>query len=456
MKTAPLSGTSQSLRRRLMVAIYLSVLLLWLVTGWLSYTRAQHEAEELLDGHLAQTGHLLLAVLHDSEPEIVSLAARLATVRGSPGNIYEPPLEFQVGLASGLVLARSQDAPQLPITGREGYLDILRGDEAWRLLNLSSPDHRYRVQVSQAIGLRDRAALEVATQVVLPLGLLLPVVLLFVYLSIRRGLLPLDKLARAVATRSPDNLSPLADVAVPTEVEPLVASLNHLFDRVAQALESERRFTADAAHELRTPLAALRVQAQVARLSRQAPMRDKALQQVLDGVDRADHLVSQLLRLARLDPQRAPEHMDRVSLRALVEEVVGTEPGAATQEARPIELDLPAADACVQGDAELLGIALRNLLDNARRYAGADGPVTIAARRSAAGGELWVRDRGPGVSIAELARLGQRFFRGTNQLQEGSGLGLAIVRRIAELHGARLVLGNRPEGGFEAGIVGLE
>jgi two-component system sensor histidine kinase QseC len=437
-----------------MIAVYISVLLLWAFTGWLSYSRAQHEAEELMDGHLAQTAHLLLALVEDNDAQVENLAARLAGVRGSE-NVYEPALEFQFGLADGTLLARSRDAPRLPIRGAAGYSDILRGDEAWRLLNVSSDDGRYRVQVSQAIGLRDRAALEVAGQIVLPLALLLPALLLFIYVSIRRGLRPLDNLARAVSARTPDNLSPLVDVTVPSEVQPLVAELNTLFDRVAQVLDDERRFTADAAHELRTPLAALKVQAQVALLSSQAPMRQKALQQILGGVDRADRLVEQLLRLARLDPQRQLEHAGRVELGTVIREGIGL---AATRHvAAPgaVRLDLPAGECTARGDAELLGMAVRNLVDNALRYAGVNGQVRVTVEPHDGSFDLWVLDRGPGVPEAELSRLGQRFFRGRDHLEEGSGLGLAIVQRIAELHGAQLRLGNRPGGGFKAGIVGL-
>jgi two-component system sensor histidine kinase QseC len=455
MSRAPPVQRSPSVRRRLMVAVYVSVLLLWVLTGWLSYTRAQHEAEELMDGHLAQTGHLLLAIVHDNEKHIESLAQRLASVRGSPGNVYEPALDFQIGLADGTLLARSRDAPRLPILGATGYSDILRGEESWRLLNISSDDGRYRVQVSQAIGLRDRAALEVAGQVILPLALVLPALLLFIYVSIRRGLRPLDTLARAVSARTPDNLGPLADVTVPGEVRPLVTELNTLFDRVAQALESERRFTADAAHELRTPLAALKVQAQVAMLSSQAPMRQKALQQILGGVDRADRLVEQLLRLARLDPQQQLEHASPVALAPMIREVVAlAETGHAATEGA-VQLDLPPGGCTVRGDAELLGIAVRNLVDNALRYAGQHGVVRIAVEPNAERFDIWVCDSGPGVSEAELPGLGQRFYRGRNQLEEGSGLGLAIAQRIAELHGAQLRLANRAEGGFKAGIVGL-
>lgn len=454
----PASGASlaRSLRWRLIATICGAMLLIWLVTGWLSYSRARHEAEELLDGSLALTGHLLLAIMQDNEAQFADLVSRLATVRGARDDIYEPPLEFQVGRGDGAILARSFDAPELPILGVPGYSDIIRHDEAWRVLNVISADGRYRIQVSQDISLRDRAALEVAGQTVLPLLVILPLLILLIYFSVRGGLRPLDRLARDVSARTPDNLAPLSGRGVPTEARPLVTAINRLFTRVGHALDSERRFTADAAHELRTPLAALKVQTQVALRSRDAPMRDKALQQINCGVDRAGHLVEQLLRLARLDPQQRLEKPVSVSLQVVIREAMGMVTGAAGHVDRRVVEALPDVDVAVLGDPELLRIAVRNLLDNAVRYTRAGDSIRIALQRTRDEVTLAVQDSGPGVSEEVASRLGERFFRAGDSSTEGSGLGLAIVARIAELHGARLSAGNHAEGGFVARIEGLK
>ncbi|THF61051.1 two-component sensor histidine kinase [Pseudothauera rhizosphaerae] len=440
----------------MLAALCAAVLLLWLLTGVLSYTRAQHEAEELMDGSLAQTARLLLAILGDNEDDLAELAARLATVRGAADNVYEPPLEFQIGRGDGTILARSDNAPPIPVLGVAGYSDILRQDTSWRVLNRVSADGRYRVQVSQSIGLRDRAALEVAGQTVLPLAVIAPLLVLFIYLSIVRGLRPLERLAAEVSARSPDNLQPLAVRNIPTEAAPLAAAIDRLLQRVGRALDNERRFTADAAHELRTPLAAVKVQTQVARRSREADQRDHALEQIECGVDRASRLVDQLLRLARLDPMNALPHAERVDLRTLVEEAVATALHADPAEQRSVRCELPEGDLHVVGDADLLQIALRNLLDNALRYTPVGSHITVVVQE--AGGDLvnlLVRDDGPGVSVDVLGRLGERFFRGAGQAIEGNGLGLAIVARIAELHGARMRARNLPGGGFEIGLTGL-
>ncbi|WP_205409761.1 sensor histidine kinase [Pseudothauera hydrothermalis] len=445
----------RSLRWRLLAAVCAAVLLLWLLTGWLSYTQAQHEAEELMDGNLAQSGRLLLALLRDNEADLRELAGRLATVRGAADNIYEPPLEFQIGRADGSILARSEAAPHLPVLGVTGYRDIVREDTAWRVLNVASQDGRYRVQVAQSIALRDRAALEVASHTVLPLALLSPVLIVLIYLSVLRALRPLDRLAGEISARNPDNLAPIPVQQVPTEALPLVGAINRLLQRVARTLDNERRFTADAAHELRTPLAALKVHTQVARLCREDAAREHALRQLEHGVDRVSRLVEQLLRLARLDPLNTLPDPGAVSLHALVDHTLEalrqSTPAAAQRITHTLSPDTPA----VAGDADLLQIALRNLLDNALRYSPAEAAIQVAVEDHGQAVDLVVADNGPGVPPDALARLGERFFRVTGTV-EGSGLGLAIVARIMALHGGRLALSNRPQGGLRAALCGLK
>ena len=443
-----------SLRWRLLAAIGLVVLATWLITGWFSYTKAQHEAEELMDGSLAQTARMLLAIIHDNEDDLIELTGRLATVRGAE-DIYEPPLEFQIGRGDGSILARSLDAPELPILGVPGYSDIIRHHESWRVLNAGSTDGRYRVQVAQSIGLRDRAALEVAIQTVLPLVLIVPVLILFIYLSITRALRPLERLAGEVAARTPDNLAPLPEQRIPTEALPLVKAINRLFMRVGRTLDNERRFTADAAHELRTPLAALKVQTQVALLSGDTPMREHALQQIEAGVDRASRLVDQLLRLARLDPLNAPPENQAIDPLRLIQDSVNAVRSARPESSQQLIEQLPPTPSAIMGDADLLGIALRNLLDNALRYTPPASTIRITLTQTGDCCSLQISDNGPGVPAAALARLGERFFRAGQAAGQGNGLGLAIVARIAELHGARLAAENLPEGGFAVTLQGL-
>lgn len=455
MKRWSAAGRARSLRWRLLTAVGIAVLLLWIFTGWFSYQQAGHEAEELMDGNLAQTGRLLMAIVQNNEAQLGPLAERLATVRGAEDNVYEPPLEFQIGRGDGTIIARSANAPDLPVLGVPGYSDIIRQTGSWRMLNVVSADGRYRVQVSQSIALRDIAALEVATRTIFPLALISPILILLIYFSIRRGLRPLDTLANDVSMRSPENLAPLDKKPIPTEARPLVTALNRLLARLGRTLENERRFTADAAHELRTPLAALKVQTQVARRSHDATVRDHALSQIESGVDRATHLVEQLLRLARLDPLKSVESAVPIDLRAILAEAAGRVRNTNPPVAQKIIETYPPGDLISHGDADLIGIAVRNLLDNAIRYTQPEHTVWLEVKAGADAYTLSVRDNGPGVPPAMLARLGERFYRGRESTAEGNGLGLAIVARVAELHGARLETGNAAAGGFIASLGGL-
>jgi two-component system sensor histidine kinase QseC len=455
MKRWSVAGRTRSLRWRLLSAVGIAVLLLWLFTGWFSYQQAAHEAEELMDGSLAQTGRLLMAIVENNEAQLGPLAERLATVRGAENNVYEPPLEFQIGRGDGTILARSANAPNLPVLGVPDYSDIIRPTGSWRVLNVASADGRYRVQVSQSIALRDIAALEVAERTILPLALISPILILLIYFSIRRGLRPLDTLANDVSMRNPENLAPLDKKPVPTEARPLVTALNRLLARLGRTLENERRFTADAAHELRTPLAALKVQTQVARRSRDATGRDHALGQIENGVDRATHLVEQLLRLARLDPLKSVESAAPIDLRAILAEAAAPARNANPPVPQKIIETYPPGDLISHGDADLIGIAVRNLLDNAIRYTQPEHTVWLEVSARADGYTLSVRDNGPGVPPATLPRLGERFYRGRESTAEGNGLGLAIVARVAELHGARFEVANAATGGFVASLTGL-
>ncbi|MDP2810563.1 MAG: ATP-binding protein [Rhodocyclaceae bacterium] len=284
---------------------------------------------------------------------------------------------------------------------------------------------------------REEAAGEIAEQLLQPMLFALPALALLLVIAIGFALAPLRKLARDVSARAPDRLDPLPVEALPAEVEPLVTRLNSLFADIVRALEHERRFTADAAHELRTPLAALKAQAQVALASVDAAERQHALTQIIAGCDRATHLVVQLLTLARLDAD-TPRPMQAVALRPIAEEVLAISAGDAIE--RHCELVLREGDAQVRGNALLLEVLLRNLVDNALRHGGGTRiEVSIAEEGKRA--VLTVSDNGRGIAKEERQRVQQRFYRGASadsSSSSGSGLGLSIIKRIVELHGGTI------------------
>jgi two-component system sensor histidine kinase QseC len=290
---------------------------------------------------------------------------------------------------------------------------------------------------------REEVAGEIAEQLLKPMLFALPALALLLAIAIGFALAPLRQLAREVAERAPDRLDPLPVETLPAEVEPLVARLNSLFADIMRALENERRFTADAAHELRTPLAALKAQAQVALASVDAAERQHALNQILAGCDRATHLVAQLLTLARLDAA-APHPLQDMALRPIAEEVLAMSAGEAIE--RHCELALRDGDTQVRGDPLLLQVLLRNLIDNALRHSGA-AQVEVSIVRQATRAVLTVSDNGCGIAEDEYERVRHRFYRGAGADSSGSGLGLSIARRIAELHGGSLDISAPDTGG---------
>lgn len=437
-----------SLRWRLLGLVSIAAVLIVGLAAALSYQQARHEVQELMDGQMTRMARLMFAQVQEDATHLMNLPGFLAAQRGFRTSHSELTLEYQIGKPDGTVLVRSEGIPVDAFANALGFSTVIYENKPWRNLILETTDGAYRIQVAQSIRKRDKEALEISRKTTLPLAVVFPLLLVAIYFSVRRGLKPLDELAHDVSCRSPENLSLLPDEATPREVQPLVTALNRLIFRVNNSLENERRFTADAAHELRTPLAAVRIQTQVAMLSEDAEKRNHALAQALAGVDRSTRLVEQMLRLARLDPLARLLTPEKVDLAELVRDVVAGLRDASS--ATAITVDLDETVSLIDGDVGLLEIALRNLVDNSLRYSAPDSSVMVFLRSETVGLVMGVSDNGPGVKAEELPRLVERFYRGASVQAEGSGLGLTIVHRIAELHGARLELANREGGGFQA------
>jgi len=447
-----------SLRWRLLRLVTVATVLVWILAGVLSYRQAERELREMLDAQMDKTARMLLAQAQFNERQLSSLLVNMAALRGPRVHRDELPVEFRIVRADGTLLVSSKNAPPMADADapENGFAEPLIDARRWRSLVVGTASGNYRIQVLQSIRQRDHQVLEIASHAIIPLLVLFPLLMALIYFSVRRGLEPLDLLAGDVAARSLDNLAEVTGHAAPLEARPLVEAINDLLRRLARTLENERRFTADAAHELRTPLAVVKVQAQVALGSKLAGDREHALRQVVAGTDRATHLVEQLLRMARLDPLAQLPDAQPVDLAEVVREVVARMYEASPDLARRIQLEAGDEPLRLDANAELLAAALRNLLDNALRYTPADSPVTIGACIDHDDFVLSVSDAGEGVAAEDLPRLSERFYRGgegnckSGASAAGSGLGLAIVQRIAQLHGARLELTNRPGGGFEA------
>jgi two-component system sensor histidine kinase QseC len=440
-----MSGTETtvwfSLRRRLLGLLLGGVSAAWLVTMAFSYIDAHHEVDELFDAQLAQAAQTLLALAsHEQGEDIEDL--------GEATHKYQRRLRFQIWRADGTLLMHSKNAPEFPLTVETGFSETRTESEGhWRHFSQWNDDHSLQVQVGENHHIRDELIGHIAWRLLFPALFGLPLIGLWVWLATRQGFASLDGIARQIASRDPQQLHPVHPAAAPEEIRTLLEALNGLFQRVEHTLEAERRFTADAAHELRTPLAALQAQLQVAQRARDSDERDRSLNQLQRGLTRAAHLVDQMLHLARLDPESGLPDPQTVDLAGLAEEVcadIGSQILA-----KNIDFDLTASTkAQVTGQAEWLRVLIRNLVDNAVRYTPEGGLVRVDVAGSDKVVTLSVADSGPGIPIEERESVLRRFHRLNQGSQPGSGLGLAIVARIAELHGAELKLdtSNTPKG----------
>ncbi|NML15909.1 ATP-binding protein [Azohydromonas caseinilytica] len=422
-----------SLQARLLALVLGLAAAVWLATAALTWSDVHHELDEMFDAHLAQTAALLLSQAHDAdEDDEVDLPAL---------HRYAPRVAIQVWLDDTLWV-RSAQAPREPLGGPRftpGFSDQAFDGTHWRVFSTEGEVPGLRVYVAEQDDSRRDILWALLRGMLWPVLLALPLMAAGLWWAVRRGLTPLRDMRAAIAARDPRALQPLVlpGTALPSEMAPMLLALNRLFERIAQLMDAERRFTADAAHELRTPIAAIRTQAQVALGAQEEGPRRHALQAVLQGCERATRLVEQLLTLSRLEAEGAPA-LQPVALDELAREVLADLAPAALDQGQELELD--AAPGCrVRAEPTLAAVLLRNLVDNAIRYSppGARVQVTLA-RGKGGGARLCVEDSGPGLDEAQRARLGERFFRVLGSGASGSGLGWSIVRRIAAAHGAQV------------------
>lgn len=437
------------------------------VVALLGYDAGRIEAGELFDAKLAHSARVLQglaedALAHGALREADALVIGVYEGGGEgigealatpAGHAYETKLTFQAWRPDGTLLLRSSNAPAQPLAPRrDGFARVVRDGSHWRTFTLGSADgHWY--QVGERDDIRDELAGAIAMDVTLPLLLGLPILAVLAWLIVDSGCRPLRAISAEVSAQAATRLQPIAPERVPTELSGLIAAINGLFARVGEVLSRERRFTADAAHELRTPVAVLRVQLENLEAAGGAPERDRALFALRAGVDRLQHLIEQLLQLARLDPDAGLPTQQRFELAGCVANVVEDLQQALGRADLALECVLPPTAGAVRGDPVLVAVLVRNLVDNALRYTPAGGTVRIAVTDGPGGAVLTVEDSGPGIPAHALERVRERFHRELGSGADGSGLGLSIAQRIAELHGATLDL-QRSEalGGLQARV----
>jgi two-component system OmpR family sensor kinase/two-component system sensor histidine kinase QseC len=422
-----------SIRTRLLLTLLSLAVAVCLIAGWLTYRRVLTETSALFDYQLRQ---MALSLRNQ-----VPLAPHLELLPDQGDTDFVVQIWDPFG--ARVYLSR----PGLPMIDRAvlGYEDLSLQGQPWRAYGLQTDDGV--IQVAQPVLVRQSLARTAALRVIIPLLLLLPVLAVAIAAMVRVGLLPLRRVAAEVQRRDAHSLSPVATERLPREVAPLIDELNRLLGRLEGALARQRAFVADAAHELRSPLTALRLQLQLLDRAPDPTARLEARTHLGAAVQRAIHLVEQLLSLARNEPQDARADLARIDLQGAAAEAIADSHDMAA--ARHIEVELEAdPDSWVLGDREALRTLVRNLVDNAVRHTPEGTRVRLRCRRTPLDVRLEVSDTGPGIPAGDRGRAFDRFYRRATSPEGGSGLGLAIVKAIAERHRAQVRLDEAPGGGL--------
>jgi len=417
-----------SLKRRLLVLALSTVVVVWVGASTFIYFDAREEFDEVLDAHLAQDAALLSAQAAHELDELETDHAPLL-------HKYARRVAFQIWEGGKILRMHSANTTQRHLADIEnGFSDSVIDGHRWRVFSAWDETGQFLIHVAERADVREELARDIAGNLLEPLLFSLPLLALLLWVAVARGLRPLDKLAAELERRDPETLTPLDAEAVPREVLPLIERLNRLFTRIDSTFQRERRFTADAAHELRTPVAGIKAQAQVARGATGAAERNHALDNAILGCDRAAHLIEQLLTLARVDALDVAAAQSCGLRDIAAREIAVIAPVAL---GKGVHIELPEGDdVAVRGNPELLRILTRNLIDNAVRHTPSGTTVRVAVVQREGLVSLSVCDNGSGISEQEMSRVSERFYRPAGTQASGSGLGLSIVRRIAEVHGA--------------------
>jgi len=428
-----------SLRRTLLTVLLGLTLALWVGSAAIVYVEARRESQELFDQSLTETGHLLLSLVAKEAREHGLTGPIDLPLRGQPNPHHY--LLFKVRDAQQRVLYRNDAASDIALSrsAPDGLSWTTIAGQRWRLFSLWDPQRSLQLLVAEPTSHRDDISRGFFYRIALFGLLLVALATLAIWWSIHRVFRVLQASADEVSARTPDELADVRLAGAPDELHPLLLEINRLFGRVRHSRDNEQRFTADAAHELRTPLAAIKTNLQVLQRARSADEREEFIAALGASVERATRLVNQLLALARLDPQAQETALAPGELAHLLAQQTPQWQALAAPYRLSLAVNLAPAPCALHADS--LQMLLRNLVENALRYTPAPGAVEISCGVEAGRSYLRVADTGPGIAKDMHERVFERFVRLGGKQLPGSGLGLSIVRRIAERHGAAIVLG---------------
>jgi two-component system OmpR family sensor kinase len=434
---------THSLRGRLLWYLLAAITIAAMAQASIAYRTALRDADNIFDMNMQQ----MALSLRSGAP----MAASQSPGEIDPG-MGSDDLVVQVWTPDGVQVFHSVSRARLPQRAVLGFSNVRANGTTYRVFSVQT--NNQTVQVAQDLSVRSNMARNLALRTLGPIAVMMPILMLVVWWVISGSLEPVERVRSQVASRQADDLSPVSESGLPDEVQPLVRELNLLFGRVRTAFDAQQNFVGDAAHELRTPLAALKLQAQSLDRADSPEARKVAVARIMAGIERATRLVEQLLVLARQEASAAggvktqPVQIDGLARRAVADMV-------SVAQAKGVDLGLQQSDAAtVQGQPEALNILVRNLVDNAIKYTPGGGTVDVSVRATPQGSVLCVEDSGPGIPPEERERVFDRFYRIAGSEAQGSGLGLAIIKSIAERHGATLELGQSERlGGLAATVV---
>jgi two-component system sensor histidine kinase QseC len=446
-----------SIRKFLLINLLLAITITTTLTAIGNYYLDQKDIQDHLDTLMAVSALSYQALLGDDlhQRPLIKIQNALETIPQRINTYYqkrflnaEPPenyldrFNFQVWTNGGKLLLHSSTAPKVPLTAEsDGFSDKKISEQDWRVFTTYNDKAGIRTVLAERYDTRNELGHRIAQDDLYIMLLTFPLSGLLIWIIIGRGLDSLEKVAEEVANRAPSHLEPVDLHEVPEEIKPVIDELNKLFFRLKEGFEREKRFAADAAHELRTPLAALKAQAQVALNSNDIEEKNVALQKLIASVNRSTHIVQQLLTMSKLVPEATNlDEEDEVNLEKLTRDILAMLAPFAVEKQIELEFEHEANIPPILGNATALGILIRNLVDNAIRYTHENGRIMVQLLKQRNEVVLEVCDTGPGIPPELQARVFERFFRVLGNKSPGSGLGLAIVQQICELHGGRVVL----------------
>lgn len=452
-----MSIVSASIRSRLIGSLLIALFLILGYTAFSSYSVTRHEADEVFGARLATSARIVEALVANQvskatlvSPIIIRLPHELEGLPNAEqsdlGHQYEAKIAFQVWREDGLLLVRSVSAPDTPLGEmRQGFSERQVAGHDWHIFTLRSGD--VWVQVGEQGSIRDELTHDIASAVMMPLVIGSLALLLVANLVVRFGLNPLTALADGIGKRSPESLTEIRIDDVPKEMAPVIKALNALLAKIKETLQRERRFTDAAAHELRTPLAALKVHADNLVRAETEAQRQRATGNLIKGLDRSLRLANQMLALSRSHADIDPAARQRIDLRDVLCDVIGQQEQLMSSRQQTIAATgLESGPAWVLGDELKLHQLFRNLFDNASRYGNAGSTIVVELARESSGLRFSIANDGPVIPADMREKVFEPYTRLAGQSVEGNGLGLAIALEVAQQHGARISLDARPSG----------